>query len=108
MHKISPADLELLRKYDTPTICNVVELFDHCPRTAVLHGRAHPGLFPEAAADGRLRVDGDVPLRLRRRHRAMSIPASISRSPASRSCRARRSSCSRTSTRRSRRRRSAR
>jgi regulator of RNase E activity RraA len=30
----SPADLELLRKYDTPTICNVVELFDRYPRTA--------------------------------------------------------------------------
>jgi 4-hydroxy-4-methyl-2-oxoglutarate aldolase len=31
---ISAADLELLRKYDTPTICNVVELFDLRPRTA--------------------------------------------------------------------------
>src|SRR5262245_30416827 len=31
---LSPADLELLRKYDTPTICNVVELFDVRPRTA--------------------------------------------------------------------------
>ena len=28
IHAISAADLELLRKYDTPTICNVVELFD--------------------------------------------------------------------------------
>ncbi len=28
------ADLDLLRKYDTPTICNVVELFDQRPRTA--------------------------------------------------------------------------
>lgn len=26
--------LELLRKYDTPTICNVIELFDIRPRTA--------------------------------------------------------------------------
>jgi 4-hydroxy-4-methyl-2-oxoglutarate aldolase len=31
---VPPADLELLRKYDTPTICNVVELFDVRPRTA--------------------------------------------------------------------------
>jgi regulator of RNase E activity RraA len=31
---VPPADLELLRKFDTPTVCNVVELFDHCPRTA--------------------------------------------------------------------------
>src|ERR1700726_1325890 len=31
---VPPADLELLRKFDTPTICNVVELFDQRPRTA--------------------------------------------------------------------------
>jgi regulator of RNase E activity RraA len=28
------ADLELLRRYDTPTVCNVVELFDARPRHA--------------------------------------------------------------------------
>jgi regulator of RNase E activity RraA len=33
-HAISQADLDLLKKYDTPTVCNVVELFDLCPRTA--------------------------------------------------------------------------
>lgn len=32
--KISPEVLNLLRKYDTPTICNVVELFDLRPRSA--------------------------------------------------------------------------
>lgn len=31
---VPTADLELLRKFDTPTICNVVELFDVRPRTA--------------------------------------------------------------------------
>src|SRR6201998_3580235 len=31
---VSSADLELLRKFDTPTICNVIELFDVRPRTA--------------------------------------------------------------------------
>src|SRR5438874_12954997 len=31
---VPPADLELLRTFDTPTVCNVVELFDRCPRTA--------------------------------------------------------------------------
>lgn len=31
---LSAAELEQLRKYDTPTICNVVELFDLRPRTA--------------------------------------------------------------------------
>src|SRR5215470_7563079 len=34
IHAVSPADLELLKKYDTPTICNVVELYDLRPRTA--------------------------------------------------------------------------
>jgi 4-hydroxy-4-methyl-2-oxoglutarate aldolase len=34
-HRTIPAaDLALLRKFDTPTICNVVELFDLRPRTA--------------------------------------------------------------------------
>jgi len=31
---LTAADLERLRKYDTPTICNVVELWDLRPRTA--------------------------------------------------------------------------
>src|SRR5262245_56680457 len=31
---LSPAQLELLRNYDTPTVCNVVELYDLYPRTA--------------------------------------------------------------------------
>jgi regulator of RNase E activity RraA len=31
---IPAADLQLLRQFDTPTICNVVELFDVAPRTA--------------------------------------------------------------------------
>jgi 4-hydroxy-4-methyl-2-oxoglutarate aldolase len=31
---VPEADLQLLRKFDTPTICNVVELFDLRPRTA--------------------------------------------------------------------------
>ncbi|HLJ94585.1 MAG TPA: RraA family protein [Gemmataceae bacterium] len=33
-HGIPPADLELLRTFDTPTVCNVIELFDHRLRTA--------------------------------------------------------------------------
>jgi 4-hydroxy-4-methyl-2-oxoglutarate aldolase len=33
-HPVPAADLELLRKFDTPTICNVVELFDSRPRNA--------------------------------------------------------------------------
>src|SRR5207249_6883934 len=31
---VSPDDLRLLAKYDTPTICNVIELLDARPRTA--------------------------------------------------------------------------
>ena len=31
---VSPAVLDQLRKYDTPTVCNVLELFDCRPRTA--------------------------------------------------------------------------
>jgi regulator of RNase E activity RraA len=34
IHAVPAADLELLRKYDTPTVCNVVELFDLRPRSA--------------------------------------------------------------------------
>jgi regulator of RNase E activity RraA len=31
---IPAADLERLRNFDTPTVCNVIELFDYRPRTA--------------------------------------------------------------------------
>lgn len=44
------SELDLLRKYDTPTVCNVVELFDLCPRTAgYMNGRiqaCYPKLPP--------------------------------------------------------------
>lgn len=50
MVSISPADLELLRRYDTPTICNVVELFDLAPRSSgYMDARikaCYPGLPP--------------------------------------------------------------
>src|SRR5262245_6631648 len=41
------ADLELLRKYDTPTICNVVELFDVRPRTAGYMDSRIQACFPK-------------------------------------------------------------
>src|SRR6266849_6730771 len=47
IHAISPADLELLRKYDTPTVCNVVELFDRCSRTAFYMDRRIRACFPK-------------------------------------------------------------
>src|ERR1700737_4442951 len=34
IHPVPAADLALLRKFDPPTICNVIELFDLRPRTA--------------------------------------------------------------------------
>src|SRR5437870_5587752 len=50
VHAVPAADLELLRKYDTPTVCNVVELFDLYPRTAgYMDGRitaCYPALPP--------------------------------------------------------------
>src|SRR3954447_2815420 len=47
IHAVSPADLELLKKYDTPTICNVVELFDLCPRTAFYMDRRIEACYPK-------------------------------------------------------------
>ncbi len=44
---LSPADLKLLAQYDTPTICNVIELFDVRPRDAgYMDGRIR-ACFPE-------------------------------------------------------------
>ena len=43
----SPADLEVLRRYDTPTICNVIELFNIRPRqTGYMDARIR-ACFPE-------------------------------------------------------------
>lgn len=44
---VPPADLELLKKYDTPTICNVVELFDVRPRTAGYLDRRIQACYPK-------------------------------------------------------------
>ena len=39
-HAVPASDLELLRTFDTPTVCNVIELLDCRPRTAgYLDGR---------------------------------------------------------------------
>ena len=44
---IPQSDLELLKKFDTPTVCNVIELFDMRPRTAgYMDGRIR-ACFPE-------------------------------------------------------------
>jgi regulator of RNase E activity RraA len=44
---VPAADLELLRKYDTPTICNVVELYDLRPRTAGYMDSRIQACFPK-------------------------------------------------------------
>jgi 4-hydroxy-4-methyl-2-oxoglutarate aldolase len=47
LHAVAAADLELLRRFDTPTICNVVELFDVRPRhTGYLDARIQ-ACFPK-------------------------------------------------------------
>ena len=47
MTQLSQADLDLLRKYDTPTICNVIEIFKIRPQTAgYMDGRIR-ACFPE-------------------------------------------------------------
>jgi regulator of RNase E activity RraA len=50
LQPVPAADLELLRRYDTPTVCNVVELFDVRPRhTGYMNGRiqaCYPKLPP--------------------------------------------------------------
>jgi 4-hydroxy-4-methyl-2-oxoglutarate aldolase len=44
---VPEADLALLRKFDTPTICNVVELFDLCSRTAFYMDRRIQACYPK-------------------------------------------------------------
>ncbi len=44
---ISAADLALLKKYDTPTICNVVELFDLTSRTAFYMDKRIQACYPK-------------------------------------------------------------
>jgi regulator of RNase E activity RraA len=49
-HPVSPADLVLLRRYDTPTICNVIEVFNYRPRhTGYMDARIR-ACFPEMPA----------------------------------------------------------
>jgi regulator of RNase E activity RraA len=46
-HAVPPADLEVLRKFDTPTVCNVVELFDRRPRSAGYMDARIQACFPK-------------------------------------------------------------
>jgi regulator of RNase E activity RraA len=44
---LSTETLDLLRKYDTPTVCNVIELFDVRPRTSGYMDQRIQACFPE-------------------------------------------------------------
>jgi regulator of RNase E activity RraA len=47
IHAVPEADLKLLRRFDTPTICNVLELFDVKPRTAGYMDKRIQACFPK-------------------------------------------------------------
>src|SRR3954462_11266207 len=47
VHAVAEADFKALRQYDTPTICNVVELFDIKPRTAGYMDRRIQACYPK-------------------------------------------------------------
>jgi len=44
---VSAADLDLLRRFDTPTVCNVIELFDLHPRTYGYMDRRIQACYPK-------------------------------------------------------------
>jgi 4-hydroxy-4-methyl-2-oxoglutarate aldolase len=46
-YQVPEADMKLLRQFDTPTICNVVELFDLRPRTAGYMDRRIQACYPK-------------------------------------------------------------
>jgi regulator of RNase E activity RraA len=80
---VDPSVLAALKKFDTPTICNVLELFDIRPRTAE-YGWPDPTVL-SAAADGGLCLLATF--RARTNHgQAMCMPAWANRSKRSRRC----------------------
>jgi 4-hydroxy-4-methyl-2-oxoglutarate aldolase len=44
---VTTATLEKLRRFDTPTVCNVIELFDNRPRTAGFMDRRITACYPK-------------------------------------------------------------
>ena len=47
---LSKADLDLLARYDTPTVCNVIELFDIRPRNSGFMDQRISACFPDLPA----------------------------------------------------------
>lgn len=46
-HQLSAADLDLLRAFDTPTVCNVIELFQVRPQTAGYMDKRIRAAYPD-------------------------------------------------------------
>ena len=76
------ADLALLRQYDTPTICNVIELLDVQSRTAgYIDGRilaCFPEMPPIAGSAATATISLCVPAKRRRRFTARSTGCAAS------------------------------
>ncbi len=47
MEPLSPSQLERLRGFDTPTICNLIELFEVRPRSSGYMDARIAACFPE-------------------------------------------------------------
>jgi len=86
---LSQEDLDLLRKYDTPTICNVIEIFEVRPRNAGYMDNRIKACFPEMPPR-------PPTVRTHPQVQETSTPALTSRSPLSRKCLVPRSSSFRT------------
>jgi len=76
--KIQPEVLEKLRRLDTPTICNVIELFEVRPRNTGDMDDRIKACFPEMPRSWALRQPPRFALQLRR-VAAMPIPAWMNR-----------------------------
>jgi hypothetical protein len=81
---ISQTVLDRLSKFDTPTICNIVELFDVCPRhTGYMD--AHIVVFQDSDQPTVTATFGEGNLKLLREHQVESkaqmekLPARVSR-----------------------------
>ena len=89
MPTFAPEVLDKLRTYDTPTICNLIELFEVRPRTCGLYGCTYQGMFPGDAANGWFRRHGNLPCFLiparvamvmaACRHRSNALPIYLAR-----------------------------
>ncbi len=95
IHAVAEADLKLLRQFDTPTICNVLELFDIRPRIAGYMDKRIQACYPKLPP--MVGYASTATFRARRRpHRVTPTPAWSSKWHRSRNCPGRRWSSFRT------------